>query len=251
VFSLSKVMKFKLWRRRMSVSAPRMTVRTHVPWPMRAAGLIALLAVSGALALWIYDAGRHFAGFSGVDSAELERLRKQLVEVTSERDRLVAAGNSIESRMSIERSAQQQLANQVRALEIDNARLKEDLAFFDGIANKGEASGVAIKRLTVEPDDVPRQMRYRILVTQGGKQTRDFTGTLQLILTLQQGGKAVIINLPDSDPRADRKVFQVNFRRYQRLEGSLTIPEGATLKQVQARVLEGSMVRAQQSLLLK
>lgn len=243
--------KLRLLRRRLSVSAPRMTVRTHVPWPVRAVRLVILLGVSGALALWIYDAGRHFAGFSGIDAAEVEQLRRQLADVTAERDRLITAANATESRMSIERSAQQQLANQVRALEIDNARLKDDLAFFEGISTKGEATGVAIKRLTVEPDDVPGQMRYRVLLAQGGKQARDFTGSLQLILTLQQGGKAVIMNLPDSDPRVDRKVFQVSFRRYQRLEGNLVIPAGAVLKQVQARVLEGGTVRAQQSLLLK
>ena len=94
-------------------------------------------------------------------------------------------------------------------------------------------------------------MRYKILVTQGGKQTRDFTGSLQLILTLQQGNKAVIINLPDNDPKADAKAFKLGFRRYQRLEGNLVIPEGAVLKQVQARILENGQVRKQQSLMFK
>jgi hypothetical protein len=244
------VKRLKALRRRWSVSAPRMTVRTHVPWPLRVGAWVLLLGVSAALGLWIYDAGRRFAGL-GSDSPELIRLRGELATVTADRDRLQAAANATESRLGIERSTQQQLVNQVRSLEVDNARIQEDLAFFESLSTKGETTGLAIKRMVVERDEVPGHMRYKILVTQGGKQTRDFTGSLQLILTLQQGNKAVIINLPDNDPKADAKAFKLGFRRYQRLEGNLVIPEGAVLKQVQARILENGQVRKQQSLMFK
>ena len=40
-----------------------MTVKTHVAWYWRMLGLVAVLSCSFALAAWIYDAGRRFAGF--------------------------------------------------------------------------------------------------------------------------------------------------------------------------------------------
>jgi len=240
-------MKFKLLRRRLSISAPRMTVHTHVPWPLRAAGAVLILVVSAALTMWVYDAGRQFAGL-GVDhsAAEMAAMRTQLAEALAERDRLQALSNASESRFSIERSAQQELAGQVRSLEIENAKLQDDLAFFDNLSSRGAATGIAIKRFDVEPDDEPNRMRYRILVTQGGKAARDFKGNLQLILSLQQGGKAVIINLPGGASGPENKAFQVNFQRYQRIEGRFSVPNGAGLTQVQARILENGAVRAQQ-----
>jgi hypothetical protein len=45
-------MRWNLLRRRLSVSAPRMTVRSHLPWPLRWALAAVVLGFCGALALW-------------------------------------------------------------------------------------------------------------------------------------------------------------------------------------------------------
>jgi len=61
-----------LWKRmqlRFGISAPKMTVRTHLAWYWRWLGTMVMIAVSLALAAWMYDAGRRFAGF---DRTELE-----------------------------------------------------------------------------------------------------------------------------------------------------------------------------------
>ena len=47
----------------MTIAAPKMAVRTHIPWYLRALFLIVVLSISLAFAAWIYDAGRRFAGF--------------------------------------------------------------------------------------------------------------------------------------------------------------------------------------------
>ena len=48
---------FKRFRQRFGISAPRVAVRTHVPWYLRWLLLAVLLAFSVALAAWMYDAG--------------------------------------------------------------------------------------------------------------------------------------------------------------------------------------------------
>ena len=56
-------MKYRLFRRRMSISAPRMTVRTHVPWPVRIGVAVVVLAVVVLGGFWLYESGKSFAGF--------------------------------------------------------------------------------------------------------------------------------------------------------------------------------------------
>ena len=61
-------------RQRFGISAPRMTVRTHVAWYWRWLLFFSLLSMSLTLAAWMYDAGRRFAGF---DRGEIEQAFHQ------------------------------------------------------------------------------------------------------------------------------------------------------------------------------
>ena len=55
-------MRLRLWRRRLTISAPRMAIRSALPWPLRwlLGGLV--LGLSAALALWAFEFGREIAG---------------------------------------------------------------------------------------------------------------------------------------------------------------------------------------------
>ena len=50
-------------RSRFGISAPKVAVRTHIPWYWRVLATIAVLSISIALAGWVYDAVRKIAGF--------------------------------------------------------------------------------------------------------------------------------------------------------------------------------------------
>jgi len=237
----------KLWRRRMSVAAPKVSIRRHLPWPLRLLLVTVVLGLAGAIALATYDLGRSLAGrSSGVSQVEVGSLRERLVQVTAERDRYAGGVDTAESQLQIERSAQQQLAAQVKNLVTENARLKEDLAFFESLlpASTG-AAGITIRRLSAEMI-APNQLKYRLLVMQGGKGERDFVGNLQLAVTVVREGKSAMIVFPDSKPGESDK-FKLAFRHYQRLEGVVSLPEGVTMQAVQARILEKGQLRAQQS----
>lgn len=197
--------------------------------------------------MWTYDLGRSFAGFiPGASREQLATFRDQIDQIKTERDQFSTTVNAAESRLNIERSAQKQLAVQVKALETENVRLKEDLAFFESLlpADTG-AHGVSIRRLKAEIV-APNQLRYRLLVMQGGKGERDFVGNLQLAITVLQGGKSAMMTFPDANS-SDAEKFKLGFKHYQRVEGVLILPEGVTIKNVQARILEKGQTRAQQS----
>jgi hypothetical protein len=241
-------MKRNLWFRRLSISAPKMMIRSQLPLPMRFLFWVLVLGVAGAVALWAYDMGRSFAGLGPGANRQVELLDNRVKELELDRERLISQLNAAASEINIERAAQKPLHDQIMALETDNTKLKEDLSFFESLlpTNTG-AKGISIQRLALELVN-PNQVRYRVLVTQGGgkRDKRDFQGQLQLVVTVLQDGNSAMITFP-KERSADMEKYNFRFKHYQRLEGVLTLPPGATIKSVQARILEYGQVRAQQS----
>ena len=223
-----------------------MTVKTHLPWPLKIAFIGIVLGVAGAVAMWTYDLGRGLAGFGGGPSrAQIDALQQKIDQLTVERDQFSSTVNAAESQLKIERSAQKQLASQVKVLESENVKLKEDLAFFESLLPADTGSGISIRRLKAELI-APNQLRYRLLIMQGGKGSREFVGDLQFVVTVVQAGKSAMMVFPHGNAgEADK--LRLSFKHYQRVEGILTLPEGALAKTIQVRVLEKGQIRAQQA----
>jgi len=233
----------KKFRQRFGISAPRMTVTTHVAWYWRMLGLVAVLSCSLALAAWMYDAGRRFAGFDRSEAEqELSQLRENVGKLMQETASLRANVNASESKLQIERAAQTQLGRQVKALEDENARLKEDLAFFENlIPGEHRDNTLLINRFRVDPGALPGEFRYRLLLLQGGRRDKPFQGNLQLLVTLQQDGKGAIITLPEEGAAP---AYKISFKYFQRVEGTFRVAPGARVKMVQVRIFEGGSTQA-------
>jgi hypothetical protein len=238
----------KQFRQRFGISAPKMTVQTHIAWYWRWLGMLMFLSIALALAAWMYDAGRRFAGF---DRSELQneftQLRDSMTRLESEAARLRSIANASESRLKIEQTAQNQLAAQVKTLEDENNRLKEDLAFFENLVpSERRGEKVSIHRFKVERDVLPGEFRYRLLVLQGGKLDREFHGSLQLVVEMQQEGRDATMVIPDSGD-AGNSVFKLNFKYFRRVEGTFRVPAGAKVRTIQARILENGSGEARAS----
>jgi len=235
-------------RSRFGISAPKVAVRTHIPWYWRALATITVLSISIALAGWVYDAGRKIAGFDRHETEqEMIALRNHVAELMQETSKLRALANAGESTVQIERTAQEQLVRQVKALEQENGRLKEDLAFFENLAAaEGKDAGFTINQLRVEPNGNPGQYRYRMLAAaHGGKKDREFRGSVQLIVSLQQEGKSAMITIPSQgDPAKGR--FNINFKHFQRVDGTFQVPFETRVTSVEARLVQDGVTRASQ-----
>ncbi len=238
---------FKKFRQRFGISAPKVAVRTHVPWYLRWLLLAVLLAFSVALAAWMYDAGRRFAGFDRSEvQDELVNLRSELDSTRGELSKLRAIANAAESKMSIERTAQTKLAQQIRLLEQDNARLREDLAIFESMisADSGGAQALSIQRLKVEPDGLPGEYRFKMLLLTGNRRDRgDFQGRLELLVGVQQEGRNAIIVVPDR-AAVDAPAFKLAFRNFYRVEGTFRVDPKAKVGTVQVRIFETGAAQA-------
>ena len=237
-------------RGRFGISAPKMMVRTHVAWYWWWLGMVAALAVSLVVAAWLYDAGRRFAGFDRSETEqELSQLRASVARLEEETRRLRSISDASESRLKIEQSAQAQLGAQVRSLEEQNTRLKEDLAFFENLTPGVDR--LSIHRFKVEADALPGEYRYRLLVLQGGRRDREFQGSMQLVVSVQENGRDATIIIPDQASAGD-SAYRLRFKYFQRVEGTFRVGPRAKVLSVQARVLEhgSDQARASQSLSL-
>lgn len=235
-------MKWKRWRARFGISAPRLAIRPHVPWYWRGLTMVVVLAIALALAHWVYDAGRSLAGFEWDRSEkELNTVREELFRLREENEQLRKVSNASESRLQIEQTAQERLTEQARQLEKENGQLKEELAVFESLASgSAKMASAGMSRLAVE-NGGGGNYRYRVLLTAGSNQgDRELAGLVQLAVTGQQGGKPVMLTFP----RTGEKEVRVSFRRFLRHSGSFQAPPDLVVKEVEARLLVGGAVLA-------
>ena len=233
-------MRWKLLRRRLSVSAPRMIIRSHLPWPLRWAVAAVVLGFSAEAALWAFELGKDIAGLDRDAEAELVQLRAEVATLRRDSERAVSVANTAESLLKAERAAQERLAQQLRQLEADKQGLQADLGFFEKLL-PAAGEGLQLRGLQAERQG-PGELRYQLLVMQTGKAPAEFNGRYDLLLTGQLDGKAWSMSLQGG-------ARPLLLRQYARVEGLVSHPVEAVIKTVQARVIDAQgAVRASQTL---
>jgi hypothetical protein len=224
-------MRWKLLRRRLSISAPRVIVRRHLPWPLRWAVAAVVLGFCGAIGLWAFEFGKDIAGLDRQSKAELAQLRVDTADLRKQRDKAQSLADTADSLLKAERAAQEKLTQQVRQLEADNQALKADLGFFERLLPSDGAEGVSIRSVQVSLV-APGQLRYQLLVMQSGKNLVDFKGRFELALIGTLDGKAWTM------PAAGGP-HPLAVTRYARTEGLIEFAPGAVVKTVQVRIIDG------------
>ena len=210
-----------------------------------------MLVVVAALVSWSYDIGRRFAGFDrSASETEIGNLHARIAELEGENARLGALAHSGENSVEIERTTREQMLRQIKTLEEDNIRLKENLAVYESLASGGnKRDTVSLSRFSVDPGGQPGHYRYRVLVSrQGAKTEPEFRGELQFRLAVQQpDGKSAMMVLPQEGER-NRSAYTVEFRNFRSFEGSFQIDPALHLQRIEARLVQGDQIKATQSL---
>lgn len=263
-------MRRKRWLRSNPASATRVAIRSELPWRAKAVVILAalsLVALIVAVALVVYSNSRPAPQNADALSAELERSRADAKLAIAERDRKLAQLAQLENQQRMDRAASEPVNAQLKALENENARLKEDLSFFESLLpTPANARSVVIRSFRLQalndgerentrppgragnrkPGDEPQALRYRLLVQQSGRPERDFVGAVSLTVSLQQGGRPWVLQLPDATI-PDAGPPPLAFRHYQRVEGTFELPEGAVVRSVLVKIQSNGEVRAQQT----
>ena len=227
-------MRLRLLRRRLTISAPRMSVRSALPWPLRWALAALMLGFSAAIALWAFELGKGLAGLDRSAREELQSLRRDNQDLRNQLAEQQSVSNTADSLLVAERAAQEQLVQQIRGLESDNRRLRSDLGFFEQLMPSTGAAGLHIRGLQAQRQD-DGQVQWQVLVMQPLKQAPEFRGRLEVRLEGTLQGRAWSLDVPAQD---------VVLRQYLRVDGAVDVPPGAVLKTVTARLLQGGKVQS-------
>ena len=227
-------------KRRFGISARRVSVRAHVPWYWRWVGILAFGALIAGIGWATYDFGMEFAGLrQGEAAGALARLNEEINKRDADLAELRSKIADTERQAQIERAAYGDLTKQMKTLSDENATLREDLASFQSLLSAAakEAAGVSINRVRVQPEAVPGEYRYRLLLVQTGQRAKEFQGNVQLVVNVEQNQRRFVVMVP-SEAAKNAKEYQVSFKFFQRVEGSFKVPSDAVVKSMQVRVFE-------------
>ncbi|MFA5826177.1 MAG: DUF6776 family protein [Gallionellaceae bacterium] len=227
-------------KRKFSISAPRLSVRPHVPWYVRWAIILPFIFAAGVLVWWAYDSGLELAGFHrGLAEKELDELRDRVANLEVGNAKLASQVASYERQGQIDQSAMQETSTQVKSLNEENIRLKEDLSFFQNLPlTAGREAELSIHRLKIHPDVLPGEYHCRLLLVQNVQQRgKEFQGSLQLLVNGEQDGKKVMLQFPQENS-PDIAAHQLSFKYYQRIDRVFKLPSDMRIENVQVRVFE-------------
>lgn len=224
-------MRFRLLKRRLTISAPSMAIRSAMPWPIKWALAAVVLGFCAAISLWAFEFGKDLAGLDRNEKEQLINLQSEVIKLRDERDKAQSIANTSGSIMATEKATQEKLLQTVKQLESENRTLRDDLGFFERLIPTGSGEGLAIRGFHAEV--LPsQQLKWQVLVLQPNKNAPEFKGRVELLVTGLGAGKPISINLPAPMP------FDV--KQYRRLEGLLDLPPSAQIKNVLVKIIEGT-----------
>ncbi len=238
------------WRRtrqffkHFRIDAPRMAVRSHLPWPWRAVVVLTLLAIVGGMWWWGFDFGQILGGFNRKEiEARQTALEAEAGSLRAEAKTLRERNSELETELAMAKGTQDTLSKQTQELSNENSQIKEELAFLQKlVADSNKQVGLGIQRFTVERER-GNAWHFSLLLVRGGSPTDEFEGNLKLTVTAQTaaGGPgtphSVTLMLPEDQPDT-APALRLKFKYYQRVEGSFQAPEGTTVRSLVARAFE-------------
>lgn len=221
-------MRMRLMLRKLTVSSPRVSVRSALPWPLRWVVGALVLGFSAALALWAFEFGKDIAGLDRYTQREFLALRAQVDDLTQQLSKAKEVANTSQSLLTTEQVAQEQLTLQIKQLQSDNEMLRNDLGFFERLLPSAGSGALNIRGLQAERIS-SNQYKWQVLVIQAAKNSPDFAGTIRVSLTGTLAGKPWSMH-------ASAAPEPVVVRSYLRKEGVIEIPEQVVVKSVTAQV---------------
>lgn len=211
-------------KRPFGAAASTVAVRPAVPWYWRVAGVLLLVFVGYIVCYWQLA----MEGFGSPVN--------KLQQLAQENQSLQAKAVYSERQLQVEHAAQISLAKELAVLQDEGMQLKEDVAFYKSILAESDGTGVLkFHSFKLAKGAQAGQYEYHILLVQSGRHDKTVQGNLKLNLSGLQDGKPVTVAVAANDgPPA----LKVNFKDYQRLDGSFTLPKGVTGQTLEADFLE-------------
>lgn len=210
------------------MSTSSISVRSALPWPKRWALGVVTLSLSVALALWAFEFGKDIAGLDRYTEREFLVLRKQVDDLNQSLGICQEVANTSQSFLTIEQVKQDQLAMQIKKLQLSNEMLRSELNFFENLLPNVQDGALNIRGLQANRIS-PTQYKWQVLIIQAAKNSPEFTGTIQVSLTGTLNGNPWAIKtnqIPDP----------LVVSSYLRKEGLIEVPQKAVIKSIMAQI---------------
>jgi hypothetical protein len=238
-------MRFRLLKRRLTISAPSMAIRSAMPWPIKWALAAVVLGFCAAIALWAFEFGKDLAGIDKGEKEQLAALQIEVTKLRSERDKAQSIANVSGISIATERATQEKLTQNVKQLELENQKLRDDLGFFERLIPSTATEALAIRGLQAET--LPsNQLKWQVLVLQSAKNPGEFKGKLEVTASGTLQGKPWTASLATGP-----MPFEV--KQFRRFDGLIELPPQVVVKSVAIKVMDNSAsgtTRAAQTLKL-
>lgn len=213
--------------------------QVRAPMLARGLGLAAVLVAGGVLVMWGVDLGKRVVGVSQGESGptvakQLAASELELARVSAERDELAA-----------KLKAAPATAPAATASDAELAKLNADLALLEEALPPAKAgSGLVIRGMQARMA-APRLLHYTVLLQYGAKKKGPsaFAGRLKLAVAVILDGKKAVLEYPKEG--AER--YDLKIDRYQRIDGTLEVPEGAKVVAVKVSLSEKGKVIADET----
>ncbi|MCC2681560.1 MAG: hypothetical protein K0S36_1124 [Nitrosospira multiformis] len=242
--------------RRHKIAAAPAAVRLQTPAHVRWSAFAILLVAALILSWGMYDAGRKAGIPDRIEppreekteaGPEMERLSQLNARLQHENDELRIKIAGLDQQLQMDQAARQDIASQVKTLQGENTRLKEELGFFQNLGSAPGKTGqrVSIGGLKLEKGKLPGEYRYSLLLVQSGVRGKDFHGNLEFAVNFQQNGEKMVQPLTSSQTSDDpSKKFDVSFRFYRRVESTFWLAPEAIVDSLQVKVFEKGETQA-------
>lgn len=211
--------------------------------------LAIVLGFCAAIGLWAFEFGKDIAGLEKGSREEVQRLRTELTHAQTElaaaksaRDQAQSVSNTAGTLVTAEKASQERVLAQVKQLEMENRTLRDDLGFFEKLIPAAGGEGMAIRGLQADLQN-GSQLKWQVLVIQSGKNPAEFNGRLEVSFTGVLNGKPWVVTLPSESST-------IKVRQYGRMEGVFDVPAQVAVKGMSAKVMDGAVVKATQSIKL-
>lgn len=216
----------KIQRYRVVPQAPR----RRLFWPALVLGWTLSVAAAWAAASW------HAAPPEVLQGTGARALQAQLEDAGAELERLRQQQAVLARSDQVSRAANREIQQELAEREAEIARLRSDLAFYERIAaGEGPRKGLNVHSAEFVPQP-SGSWAYDIVLTQDLERTAPSRGQLRFTIEGVKDGQLATLDWDTLHQRDGAPAQAFAFRYFQRLEGSVMLPEGFTPQRVKVQL---------------
>ncbi|HEY2035594.1 MAG TPA: DUF6776 family protein, partial [Steroidobacteraceae bacterium] len=206
---------------------PELVIRPHAP--LRRLTLTIVLAVTILVGLYAsFEYGRYYAGYSVLSvMQERTRLNDSIKQLKASNQSLQAHIIELETLNAGHSREDQVVSRTIGDLQAQVARQTEELAFYRAVVAEGAPPiGVRVGTVRLAAGKGPGSFLVHVSLVRAGNTDGMTTGTVNLTIDGQDPkGKATTLDAKTLAAASDPDVTY-DFRYYQELEQTVTLPQG-------------------------